>query len=72
MTHDRFEPKAGLDRLSTSDEVRAAISFLPDYVLECAKATLHEVPSDMGGYINIDPEEIEIIALVEHLDERPN
>ena len=72
MTHDRLEPKAGLDRLSTGDEVRAAISLFPDYLLECSTATLHEVPSDLGGYVNIDPEEFEIITLVEHLDDTAN
>ena len=72
MTYDRREPKAGPDRLSTGDEVRAAIAFFPDYLLQCAKATLHEVPSDTGGYVNIDTEEIEIIALVEHLDDTAN
>jgi hypothetical protein len=72
MTHERYEPGAGLDRISTSDEVRAAISFLPGYILECAKTALHEVPYDLGGYVNIDPNEAEILALVEHLDDTAN
>jgi len=72
MTHDGLKPNAGLDRPSTGDEVRAAIAFFPDYLVECAKATLNVVPSDLGGYVNIDPEEIEILALVEHLDDTVN
>jgi hypothetical protein len=72
MKAHRVESKDRPDRLATWDEIRAAVCFLPDYLLEYAKASLHEAPSDLGGYVNIGPEELESIVLLEQLDDTVN
>jgi hypothetical protein len=50
------------DRFATCDEVRAALSLLPDFVMENIKESFWEVPSDFGGYqlIEINEEEEEL------------
>ena len=60
------------DRFSTSDEIRAALSFLPDFYMENAKGVLWEVESDLGGHVLIDTEHEAIMTLLEELDTRPN
>jgi hypothetical protein len=65
-----FDAKAGPDRFSTSDEIRAALSFLPDLLVECANDRLWEVPSDLGGHVLI--EEDEVLTLLEKLDTTAN
>jgi hypothetical protein len=66
-----FDASAGPDRFSTSDEIRAAISFLPDFLVEDANATPREVASDLGGHVLIDIEE-EALTLLEKLDSTAN
>jgi hypothetical protein len=66
-----FDAKAGPDRFSTSDEIRAAISFLPDFFVE-GNHKQWEVASDLGGHVLIDIEEEEAVTLLEKLDTTAN
>ena len=67
-----FDVKAGPDRFSTTDEIRAALSFLPDLFAESANDRPWEVASDLGGYVIIDAEDDEVLALLEKLDAAAN
>ena len=66
-----FDVKAGPDRFSTSDEIRAAISFLPEFFVE-GNNKQWEVASDLGGHMLIDIEEEEGLTLQEELDTTAN
>jgi hypothetical protein len=66
-----FDVKAGPDRFSTSDEIRAAISFLPEFFVE-GNNKQWEVASDLGGHVLIDIEEEEGLTLQEELDTTAN
>ena len=66
------DAQAKPDRFSTSDEIRAALSFLPDFFMENAKDVLWEVESDLGGHVLIETEDEAVMTLVEDLDTRPN
>ena len=72
MQRGRPSAKAGIDRISTSDEIRAALSLLPDVYVERVKDKLWEVPSDLGGYVLVDIEHDEALTLVEKLDPTGN
>jgi hypothetical protein len=63
---------AGSDRFSTCDEIRAALSSLPDLVLESSMNDLWEVDSDMGGRVLIETEDAGVLALLEKLDTTAN
>jgi len=64
-----FDAIAGPDRFATSDEIRAAICFLPDYFIEYVPETLWEVASDLGGHVLINMrDEDEVLTIVEKLD----
>lgn len=67
------QASSGTDRFATCDEVRAALSFLPDFLTETIKDSFWEVPSDFGGYklVEINEEE-EGMTLYEKLDSLPN
>jgi hypothetical protein len=67
-----FDVKAGPDRFSTTDEIRAALSFLPDLFAEGTNDRSWEVASDLGGYVIIDAEDDEVLALLEKLDAAAN
>jgi hypothetical protein len=67
-----FDAKAGPDRFSTSEEIRSALSFLPDLFVEDANDGLWEVASDLGGHVLIDLGEDEALILLEKLDETSN
>jgi hypothetical protein len=66
-----FDAKAGPDRFSTSDEIRAAISFLPEFFVD-GNNKQWEVASDLGGHVLIDMEEEEGLTLQEDLDTTAN
>lgn len=66
-----FDAKAGPDRFSTSDEIRAAISFLPEFFAE-GNNKQWEVASDLGGHVLIDMEEEEGLTLQDELDTTAN
>jgi hypothetical protein len=50
---------SGPDRFATCDEVRAALSMLPDFLLDNIRDSFWEVPCDSGGYqlVEINEEE---------------
>lgn len=66
-----FDAKAGPDRFSTSDEIRAAISFLPEFFVD-GNNKQWEVASDLGGHVLIDMEEEEGLTLQDELDTTAN
>ena len=72
MEMQPFEAKAGPDRFATSDEIRAALSFLPDSFMESAEDKPWEVASDFGGYVLIETEEDHGLTLLEKLDATVN
>ena len=72
MTLEPFEGKAGLDRFATNDEIRAALSSLPGFFVDCDKDTIWEVESDLGGSVLIDTEHEEILTLLAKLDTTAN
>ena len=68
MDRGELSAKAGIDRISTSDEIRAALSLLPDVYVEKVNDKSWEIPSDLGGYVRVDMEHDEALTLVEKLD----
>jgi hypothetical protein len=56
-----------VDRLATSDEIRAAILQYPDPVEEYRSEILREVAADVGGYVRLSAVEIRTSLLVEEL-----
>ena len=69
-----LDPKVGLDRFATMDEIQAALTFLPDFFLPCETDNLLEVPSDRGGYVLISNETdaVSVISLFEKIDTTAN
>lgn len=67
-----LDAKPGPDRFSSSDEIRAALSFPSDCYVECANGRLWEVPSDLGGHVLIDAEEADALTLFEKMDTAAN
>lgn len=59
--------ETGLDRQATSEEIRMAISLLPDYHFEVDKDAFLEICSDRGGYVHVNLEE-EVLELIEGVD----
>ena len=76
MEIELFDTKVGTDRFATSDEVRAALCFLPDHMVEveCENDEIWEVDSDLGGRVLVRPAEVdeEALILLEKLDATPN
>jgi hypothetical protein len=67
-----FGAKAGPDRFATRDEIRAAISFLPDFFMQGPNDSLWEVASDLGGHVRIEVGEEEGLTLLDSLDSMDN
>jgi hypothetical protein len=64
---------SGPDRFATCDEVRAALSLLPGFIMDNIKDSFWEVPSDCGGYQLIEiNEEGEELTLYEKLNSLAN
>jgi len=64
---------SGPDRFATCDEVRAALSLLPDFIMNNIEDSFWEVPSDRGGYQLIEiNEEGEELTLYEKLNALAN
>ena len=66
-----------VDRIATSEEIRAAISLSSDQAEEYAAESAWEIAADQGGYVRIPSLEIETFRLIEELlgeenDSRPN
>lgn len=65
--------QAGSDRFSTSDEVRAALCCVPDFLLEAStEGSSWEVDLDLGGRVRVQPEDVEVLRLLESLDPTAN
>ncbi len=58
-----------VDRLATSEEIRAAISPILDRTEEHATETVWEITADIGGYVRIPVVEIETARFFEELIE---
>jgi hypothetical protein len=56
-----------VDRIATSEEIRAAISLNSDQPEEYAPEGAWEIAADMGGYVRIPGVEIETFRLIEEL-----
>jgi len=71
MEIEFLDAKAGPDRFATTDEIRSALSFLPETVVPRESQNLWEIPSDLGGYVHIDSEteDAPILVLLEELEE---
>ena len=65
-----------VDRIATSEEIRAAISLSSDEPEEYPAEGAWEIAADQGGYVRIPSLEIETFRLIEELlgenDSRPN
>jgi hypothetical protein len=61
------QPPISVDRLATSDEIRAAVLGFPDPIEEYRGEFLREIAADVGGYVRLSAVEIEISLLVEGL-----
>jgi hypothetical protein len=61
------------DRFATCDEVRAALSLLPDFLMDNIKDSFWEIPCDSGGYklVEINEEEDEL-TMYEKLNSMSN
>lgn len=66
--------KAAPDRLSTMDEVQAALCFLPEIYIPCVTDSPTEARSDQGDRVFIDPENenAAFLTLLEKVDLTPN
>jgi hypothetical protein len=69
MKPDLIETPVTVDRLATSDEIRAAILTFPNPMDECRTEILREIASDVGGYIRISAVEFETFRLFEEMIE---
>ncbi|HLJ15633.1 MAG TPA: hypothetical protein VKV15_14125 [Bryobacteraceae bacterium] len=67
-----FDVTTGSDRFSTCDEIRAALSSFPDFLLESPADSLWEVESDLGGRVLIETEEADTLKVLEKLDTTVN
>lgn len=60
------------DRFATNDEIRSALSFLPDICVEDQSDNGWEVASDLGGYVRIELAGDNLLTLIEKLDGSAN
>jgi len=61
------------DRFATCDEVRAALSLLPDFLMDNIKDSIWEVPSDLGGFELVEiNEENDEMTMYEKLNSMSN
>jgi len=67
-----FDANAEPDRFATCEEIREALSFMPDFSVQLRNDRLWEVPSDLGGHVLIEGEDEKILALLEGLDPTAN
>jgi hypothetical protein len=65
MEKEPFDANPGPDRFATSEEIRAALIFLPDAFIRCAPGGLWEVASDLGGHVLIDSDTL-VLSLLEN------
>ena len=67
MKSDCQQTPISVDRLATSEEIRAAISLCSDATEEYVATPVWDIAADLGGYVRIPSLEIETIRLVEEL-----
>ena len=67
-----FDATAQPDRFATCEEIREALSFIPDLSVQFRGDRLWEVPSDLGGHVLIESEDEKVLALLERLDPTAN
>jgi hypothetical protein len=67
-----FDAKAGTDRFATCDEVRVALSSMPDFFVECEKDSFWEVASNLDGNPLVENEEEGILRLLEEFEMTAN
>jgi hypothetical protein len=67
MKPNMVETPIAVDRLATSDEIRAAVLPFPDAIGECRRDIWREIAADVGGYIRTSAVEFEASLLVEEL-----
>jgi len=72
MKMEPFDVSIRPDRLATNDEVRSALSFLPDICMEDQNDSAWEVASDLGGFVRIDLAGDNLLTLIEQLDGSAN
>lgn len=61
-----------VDRLATSDEIRAAILSFPDPLEECSSEIVREIAADVGEYVRISALDFETLRLIEEMTEEQN
>jgi hypothetical protein len=66
------DAKAGSDRFSTCDEIRAALSSFPEMFPDASRGNLWEIASDLGGRVLIETEDEEVLTILERLDPTAN
>jgi hypothetical protein len=69
MKPNLIETLTAVNRLATSEEIRAAISPLPGRPEEYATDTVFEIAADLGGYVRIPVVEFETFRLINELIE---
>jgi hypothetical protein len=67
MKPNLVETPIAVDRLATSDEIRAAVLPFPDAIEECRRDIRREIAADVEGYIRISAVGVEASLLVEEL-----
>lgn len=72
MKVEPFDVSIRPDRLATTDEVRSALSFLPDICVDDENDSGWEVASDLGGYVRIELAGDNLLTLIEQLDGSAN
>lgn len=68
MDFGPVDAKAGSDRFSTCDEIRAALSSFPESFPDASRGSLWEIDSDLGGRVLIDMQDEEVLTILERLD----
>jgi hypothetical protein len=69
MKLNLIETPITVDRLATSDEIRAAVLSSPDPLEEYRTEIVREIAADVGGYIRISAVEFETFRLIEEMIE---
>ena len=69
MKPNLIETPMAVDRLATSDEIRAAILSFPAPLEECWTGIAREIATGVGGYIRISAMEFETFRLIEEMIE---
>lgn len=66
MDREPFDVNTRPDRFATSDEIRSALAFFPDIFVD-GRNDGWEIASDLGGYVRIELDDGDSLALVADL-----